>query len=272
MTLVDPQTGEVVESDRPTLAELEQRIERGLESFVDVGSALLSIKAGKRYREAGYSTFEDYCQRRWAISRRHGYRLLLAATTVEALARDLPEEMGPTGHILPTTERQVRPLTRLPEDERPEAWAEAAEEAAAEERQPTAADVERAVERRRPKTTVTERKSYSRKTETDEPAPEADDGPGGGPPSPPGSVDHAEDEAVAINQAFERHVDPAADYRLHVTKRLDAALNLKQLDIEKAVATAGDSADGHRLSVESIRDWCESYLAAARPNRLRRVK
>lgn len=147
MTAVDTTTGEVLDHPEPTLAELEQVIEKGLESFVDVGSALLAIKAGKRYREAGFSSFEDYCQRRWEISRGYGYRLVLAAATVEGLQR----ELSPMGDIpMPESERQVRPLTRLPEDERADAWNEAVEQAQSEDRSPTAADVEQAVERRAP--------------------------------------------------------------------------------------------------------------------------
>lgn len=123
------------------LAELEVVIERGLHSFVEVGNALLSIKIGKRYRESGYNTFEDYCTRRWNMSRQHGNRLVVAAATAETLARDLETE--PRGSVLPTTEKQIRPLTALPSDERPTAWIAAVESADGE--QPSATQVARAV-------------------------------------------------------------------------------------------------------------------------------
>jgi hypothetical protein len=65
----------------PTLAELEAVIEKGLDAFIEVGMALVAIKAGKKYRAAGYATFEDYCLRRWGMSREHGRRLVVAAVT-----------------------------------------------------------------------------------------------------------------------------------------------------------------------------------------------
>jgi hypothetical protein len=51
------------------LAELERVIERGLQSFVEVGKALADIRDGKLYRCQGDATFEDYCQQRWGFSR-----------------------------------------------------------------------------------------------------------------------------------------------------------------------------------------------------------
>jgi hypothetical protein len=48
------------------LAELERVMERGLQTFVEVGKALADIRDGELYRGQGYATFEDYCQQRWA--------------------------------------------------------------------------------------------------------------------------------------------------------------------------------------------------------------
>lgn len=121
------------------LMEHEKVIEQGLASFVDVGCALLAIKANKKYRAAGYSSFDDYCRGRWDFDRTYGHRLIVAAQIVEML---------PIGNIQPERESQVRPLTALPETERAEAWAEAVEEAGGG--QPTAAAVAEVVERRKP--------------------------------------------------------------------------------------------------------------------------
>lgn len=130
------------------LFEHEKVIEQGLASFIEVGNALLAIKADRKYRHAGFATFEDYCQQRWNISRAYGHRLTNAAAITESLARALPE-MSPRGDIpLPQTEKQVRPLTAVPEPERAEAWVEAVEEAGGE--QPTAKQVQAVVERRKP--------------------------------------------------------------------------------------------------------------------------
>lgn len=124
----------------PELADLmehEKVIEQGLAGFIEVGNALIAIKQGKKYRAAGYATFEDYCQRRWSMSGRRGKQLVDAAQAVE--------EIGTTVQIPPpTNEAQVRPLTSLPTPEqKAEAWELAVEHAGGE--QPTAKDVEAAV-------------------------------------------------------------------------------------------------------------------------------
>lgn len=162
MALVDTHTGSVAPT---SLAEHEAVIERGLASFVEVGNALLAIKVDKLYRQSGYSTFEDYCQRRWDISRSRGYQLVTAAATVEALARSLPETSTIVDIPLPTAEGQVRPLTEVEPEERPEVWASAVSAAGGEV--PTAAQVQAAVDQRlgRP-TKVTERESRSTTYET----------------------------------------------------------------------------------------------------------
>jgi len=100
------------------VAELEQHeavIERGLNTFVDVGRALLAIRHRKLYRQE-YGTFEEYCHRRWDITPRHGRRLIAAAQVVD--------NIGPMGPILPSTERQARELARLEPEEQREVWQE----------------------------------------------------------------------------------------------------------------------------------------------------
>ena len=115
------------------LFEYEKVIEQGLAGFVEVGLALLAIRDGKKYRHAGYATFEDYCQRRWSISRAYGHRLIGAAETVT--------EMSPIGDIpAPAREAQVRPLRAVDPSERADVWAEAVESAGGG--QPTAKQVE----------------------------------------------------------------------------------------------------------------------------------
>lgn len=123
------------------LMEHEKVIEQGIAGFRDVGHALARIRDGRKYRALdGIDTFEDYCRQRWDLSRRHADRLIEAAT--------IAEEVRPMGLIAPRSERQLRPLKRLPEAERADAWAEAVADADGD--QPTAAEVSRVVERRRP--------------------------------------------------------------------------------------------------------------------------
>lgn len=96
------------------LTELEGVIAVGLQSYAEVGNALLEIRDSKLYR-ASHGTFESYCFERWGISINYAGKLILAAKTVENLK---------TGTIvpLPANEGQVRPLTSLEPEEQREVW------------------------------------------------------------------------------------------------------------------------------------------------------
>lgn len=126
------------------LENLEVVIDGGLKSFVDVGRALMEIREGKLHR-ATHSTFEAYCQERWQMTPQHANRLATAAETIDCL-----EPIGSA----PTNESQVRPLTRLPIDQRSAAWREA--EQVAPNGKPTAAIVEQVVASRLPEVEVEE--------------------------------------------------------------------------------------------------------------------
>jgi SAM-dependent methyltransferase len=152
----EPVTVEVVEPAEPELTEAERKtllgrlrddekvIEDGLSTFIEVGWALMRIRDGKSYRALdgidgeGYKTFEDYCQRRWDISRERG-RQLINATDVTAA---LPTNVG----IKPRREAQVRELMPLKDD--PDAllaaWNKSVEEAGGI--QPTARQVREVVD------------------------------------------------------------------------------------------------------------------------------
>lgn len=155
------------DSVQATLAQHESVIERGLSAFVDVGNALVAIKAGKLYRESGFASFEDYCSRRWDISRSRGYQLVAAAATVEALVRDLPEVSTMVDIPLPDSERQVRPLSDVGAEQRAGVWVAAVEAARGET--PTAAQVQDAVDEHlgRAKVTTTTRTTEATKVERD---------------------------------------------------------------------------------------------------------
>jgi len=110
-------------ADRQRFAELEQVIERGLGTFVDVGRALLEIQARRLYLGAGHRTFADYVAKRWDLSASHAYRQIEASKVVDILS--------PIGEIpLPSNEAQARELTPLVND--PEAvravWSEAVQD------------------------------------------------------------------------------------------------------------------------------------------------
>lgn len=96
----------------------EAAIER---SFVDAGLHFRAISDGKLYRAAGYSTWEDYCQEKWGRGRNYINKLIAATEVVSNLGTIVP--------ILPITESQVRPLTRLTPDEQREVWPQVVETA-----------------------------------------------------------------------------------------------------------------------------------------------
>jgi hypothetical protein len=127
-------------SELSVLDKHESVIERGLKTFADVGSALLAIRDGRLYREQ-HTTFEAYCRERWGFSRSRAHRLIDAAQVCETL---------PMGNK-PQSERQARPLSRLPAADQPEAWKAANEKAESEQRPVTARDVETEVNKRKPR-------------------------------------------------------------------------------------------------------------------------
>ncbi len=94
------------------LNALENTIARGLKYYIEVGAALLAIRDERLYR-AQYGTFEDYCEARWNMSRRHAYRLIEANEVVEAVR--------PIGHI-PANEAQARELATLPREDVAPVW------------------------------------------------------------------------------------------------------------------------------------------------------
>jgi site-specific DNA-methyltransferase (adenine-specific) len=71
----------------PLLRSLEDVLERGfLDTYVDVGEALAAIRDQKLYRASGgYTTFEEYLDKRWRITRQTGYDYIHAA----AVARNV---------------------------------------------------------------------------------------------------------------------------------------------------------------------------------------
>ena len=123
-------------SESTALAEHEAVIERGIQTFYEVGMALANIRDRKLYR-ANHGTFEDYCQQRWQMSKAHAYRMIDAAEVVSPI--------GDSGLPLPANEGQARELGRVPEPDRAEVWRETVERT---EGKPTAAAVRETYEQR----------------------------------------------------------------------------------------------------------------------------
>lgn len=129
-------TGTLSTIETSALAEHEDVIERGLNTFVEVGNALAAIREEKLYR-AQFDTFEDYCRTRWDFGRRRANELIASAEVVGAIA--------PTGLPVPENEGQARELSRVPQPERTAVWAETVEHT---DGRPTAAAVRGTYEQR----------------------------------------------------------------------------------------------------------------------------
>lgn len=125
------------------LMEHEKAIEQGL---TDIGWQLERIRDMRKYLAAGYSAFEDYCKHRWGWRRDYVNKQIRASVAIREI-----EAHVDTNVSTPTKEGQVRPLTRpdLTHEEKAEAWIAAVD--AAGGGQPTAAEVQAAVDVVKPK-------------------------------------------------------------------------------------------------------------------------
>jgi hypothetical protein len=96
----DAYFGQILGASRLALAV----IAKGLQTFVEVGNALLEIRDSRLYR-AEFGTFEDYCRQRWQMSYRRAAQLMDAAQVVQNLNN--------CSENSPTHESQIRALTKL---------------------------------------------------------------------------------------------------------------------------------------------------------------
>ena len=92
--------------ERSRLYQLEETIRQGLNTFVDVGNALLEIRDKRLYRQE-YSTFEEYCREQWSFTKQRAYQLMDAATVVDTIQKSTIVD------FFPKTESQARPLASL---------------------------------------------------------------------------------------------------------------------------------------------------------------
>jgi hypothetical protein len=133
------------------LMELERRIQRGLDTFMEVGEALLEIRESRLYR-IEHGTFEEYCRTKWGMSKSRATQLVTAAAVVDCIEKNIATgSSNPLSTIVdkgqerikPKTESQARPLTKLPPEAQPVAWERAVD--LADGKQPTAKLVEQVV-------------------------------------------------------------------------------------------------------------------------------
>jgi hypothetical protein len=115
--------GALARTEQDELQQHEAVIERGLGTFVEVGTALAAIRDARLYR-LEYATFEDYCRERWGFSRVRAHQMIDAAAVVGALT--IVNTETPTL----TNEGQARAIASTLKEHGPEVAAEVLREAA----------------------------------------------------------------------------------------------------------------------------------------------
>ena len=114
--------------DREFLGAKEKIIEAGQKTFLEAGTALMEIrdyKNGLLFKR--YGSFAEYCRDRWEFGPAYGYRLI---TAVEVYNKLSPRGDSREKIVMPTTEKQLRALSRLPTPKlQKTAWKAAAEAA-----------------------------------------------------------------------------------------------------------------------------------------------
>ena len=139
-----------------TLADCEKSIERCMTGFWEMGEVYRYIRdtedpeSGKSglYHKT-HSTWATYCKERWGLD---GNTVVNVIRATEIRKRLAASSDSYPGKSLPTTEKQTRPLSTLPEEEQAPAWKEAVEAAKAKgKEQPSHEDVKKVVAKRTPK-------------------------------------------------------------------------------------------------------------------------
>ena len=123
-----------------TLADNEAVIRRGLIQVWEVAAALADIREQKQYKDAGFKTFEEYCETRWNFSRVYAHHLMAGVGVVE----NVKSETLTRVNILPTQEAQTRAIRQATKEPavQAEVWVQAVEDAGGD--QPTAPQIREA--------------------------------------------------------------------------------------------------------------------------------
>jgi hypothetical protein len=131
ITVTAVEVPELTEEEQRDRLHLERRVER---AFFEAGKALTELRDRRLYRST-YKTFEDYCRDRFGHSRQQSNYLIAAAGVYENLTtigcQNVENQNLTTNgtQILPRSERQVRPITKLEPEQQCEVWQTAVEEA-----------------------------------------------------------------------------------------------------------------------------------------------
>ncbi|WP_335167597.1 hypothetical protein [Nostoc sp.] len=129
-------------------------------AFVEAGKALTQLRDRKLYRST-HKTFEEYCRDRFGFTRMAAALKIASVKVMENLSTNglqksdgsKSKKMSTNGlQILPTNERQIRPLTKLEPQQQREVWIQAVEEAGG--KTPSGRIVQDVVDRIRDRTPV----------------------------------------------------------------------------------------------------------------------
>lgn len=107
-----------IELHNADLSACEAVIERGLQSFIEVGQALQRIRDGRLYRD-GFASFEAYCKGRWSFAVNYAHKQIAAAGVACTIVHN---KLPP-----PPSESVARELTRA--EDPVETWRKAVETA-----------------------------------------------------------------------------------------------------------------------------------------------
>ena len=130
-----PNFNEPIELSALNSAEQEQLnlcetiIEKGYNTFIEVGNALFEIRNNKVYREK-HSTFEEYCREKWQIKRQRAYELMDAASIVNTLS-EISDKKSDDFKISPSInirESHAVALGKIPEELRNIVWKKAVDD------------------------------------------------------------------------------------------------------------------------------------------------
>lgn len=120
------------------LAELEAIIQRGKQTFFEVGNALAQIMEEQLYKEKGFGSFAEYCETVWGFKKTYAYQLVQSAELVKELPATvsaIAEKMNPA---------QVRELVKIPKEKRETVIKNAVAKSKSARRKMTAKDIKTA--------------------------------------------------------------------------------------------------------------------------------
>lgn len=94
-------SSEVLPADEAhQLTKCERIIGDGFTTFLKVGLALGEVRDSRLYR-AEFESFEDYCDKKWSLTRTRAYQIMSAALTANEVSKKIrhrPERGAGQGH------------------------------------------------------------------------------------------------------------------------------------------------------------------------------